>query len=126
MCTAAALCRVASPVFEKNHFSQCNTDADCSIAGTTDPSRPPRLLCCDEVAQTWATYCDGAPQATVDAYMQRGGWISTRCGPKPDCVSQVVTTQTSTATATVTATPAPATSTLPVVNASATPTPVPA
>ncbi len=95
ICNASALCRVASPVFNKNYFSQCNADSDCSVAGTTDPSRPPRLLCCDEVAQTVATYCNGAPQASIDAYMQRGGWISTRCGPKPNCVSQLITAQAS-------------------------------
>ena len=86
LCTPAALCRPASPVWGKGHFSQCVSDQTCAAYGTNDWSRPPNRFCCDELAQMAAFYCDGTDPAKVTAWSS--GYNGKPCAARPDCVVQ--------------------------------------
>lgn len=56
MCTPDSVCRAASQPINIYKFSQCNVDADCTLSGTADQTRPPSMLCCDEVVPK--THCE--------------------------------------------------------------------
>lgn len=86
LCTPAALCRPASPVWTKGHFSQCNSDQGCAAYGTNDWSRPPYHYCCDELAQIAAFYCDGVDSAKLAKWA--AGYFGKPCSASPDCVTQ--------------------------------------
>jgi hypothetical protein len=86
LCTPAALCRPASPVWTKGHYSQCNSDQGCASYGTNDWSRPPRYFCCDEMAQMANFYCTGVDPVKLAKWGT--DYYGKSCTSGPNCVIQ--------------------------------------